>query len=211
MVPGSLVGAVALLVIGASQGPLSYWLGWAIFGVAVAMTLTGAAVPALVQIAGPDARQAVTACTIITGVTSAIFLPLTAWLEGCCGWRMTMLIFSVVFQLAHSVDAVEHPTAEDLDSRPEWVVHQIATTANFATSSRLATFLLGGLNFQREHHLYPRIAHVHYPALARVVREVCDEHGVPCRENVTVMSALRRACPSTTVRSDKPLARAVRT
>jgi len=101
------------------------------------------------------------------------------------------LIFSVVFQLAHSVDAVEHPTADDLDTRPEWVVHQIATTANFATSSRLATFLLGGLNFQREHHLYPRIAHVHYPALARVVREVAEEHGVPCRENVTVMSALR--------------------
>ena len=101
------------------------------------------------------------------------------------------LIFSVVFQLAHSVDAVEHPTAEDLASRPEWVVHQIATTANFATSSRLATFMLGGLNFQREHHLYPRIAHVHYPALARVVQEVCEEHGVSCRENVTVMSALR--------------------
>jgi linoleoyl-CoA desaturase len=105
---------------------------------------------------------------------------------------MTMgLIFSVVFQLAHSVDAVEHPTAADLDHRPEWAVHQIATTANFATSSWLATFLLGGLNYQREHHLFPRIAHVHYPALARVVREVCEEHGVPCRENVTLMQALR--------------------
>lgn len=105
---------------------------------------------------------------------------------------MTMgLIFSVVFQLAHSVDAVEHPTAADLDQRPEWAVHQIATTANFATRSRLATFLLGGLNYQREHHLFPRIAHVHYPALARVVREVCAEHGVACRENVTLMEALR--------------------
>ena len=101
------------------------------------------------------------------------------------------LIFSVVFQLAHTVDVVEHPVAGDLDHRPEWVVHQIATTANFATGSRVATFLLGGLNHQREHHLFPRVAHVHYPALERVVREVCDEHGVPCRENVTLTDALR--------------------
>lgn len=103
---------------------------------------------------------------------------------------MTMgFIFSVVFQLAHTVDAVEHP--ESGEARPEWVVHQIQTTANFAPRSRLLTFLLGGLNYQREHHLYPRIAHVHYPAIARVVEEVCAEHGVPCRENVTLADALR--------------------
>ena len=104
---------------------------------------------------------------------------------------MTMgLIFSVVFQLAHTVDVVEHPTIEP-DDRGEWVVHQIATTANFATGSRMATFLLGGLNYQREHHLFPRVAHVHYPALSRVVREVCAERGVPCRENITLVGALR--------------------
>lgn len=104
---------------------------------------------------------------------------------------MTMgLLFSVVFQLAHSVDVVDHPAFADASHRPEWVVHQIATTANFATGSGLATFLLGGLNYQREHHLFPRIAHVHYPALSRVVREVCAEHGVACRENVTIAGAL---------------------
>ena len=130
-------------------------------------------------------------------VTVAFLIPLTRHTVGqVLGVyvlvSMTMgLIFSVVFQLAHSVDAVEHPTTEDLDHRPEWVVHQIATTANFATRSRMATFLLGGLNYQREHHLFPRIAHVHYPALSRVVREVCAEHGVPCRENITLVGALR--------------------
>jgi len=104
---------------------------------------------------------------------------------------MTMgFIFSVVFQLAHSVDVVEHPSGDALAERPEWVVHQVQTTANFATDSRLATFLLGGLNHQREHHLFPRIAHVHYPALAHMVREVCADHGVPCRENATLAAAL---------------------
>ncbi len=103
---------------------------------------------------------------------------------------MTMgLIFSVVFQLAHSVDIVEHPAHGE--PRPEWVVHQIATTANFATGNRLVTLLLGGLNYQREHHLFPRIAHVHYPALAHIVKDVCREHGIECRENLTLASAIR--------------------
>ncbi len=103
---------------------------------------------------------------------------------------MTMgFIFSVVFQLAHSVDIVEHPVHGA--THPEWVVHQIETTANFATRSRIVTLLVGGLNYQREHHLFPRIAHVHYPALSRLVQDVCAEHGVPCRENVTLMDALR--------------------
>lgn len=105
---------------------------------------------------------------------------------------MTMdLIFSVVFQLAHTVDNVEHPRSDHDGPRAEWAEHQIATTANFATGSRVATFLLGGLNHQREHHLFPKVAHVHYPALARLVREVCDERGVPLREHVTIGSAVR--------------------
>jgi linoleoyl-CoA desaturase len=101
------------------------------------------------------------------------------------------LIFSVVFQLAHTVDVVEHPTREECEHRPEWVQHQIETTANFAADSRVMTFLLGGLNFQREHHLFPRVAHVHYPAFARIVRDVCLERGIACRENVTFIDAVR--------------------
>ena len=101
------------------------------------------------------------------------------------------LVFSVVFQLAHTVDVVEHPTHKDEGQRPEWAVHQIQTTANFAPQSRVLTFVLGGLNYQREHHLFPRVAHVHYPAFSRVVREVCDELGIRCRENVTLLDALR--------------------
>jgi len=127
--------------------------------------------------------------------TVAFVIPLTRHSAGTVAGTylfvsMTMgFIFSVVFQLAHSVDNVEHPAHGD--AHPEWAVHQVATTSNFATASRLATWLLGGLNYQREHHLFPRIAHVHYPALAKIVESVCAEHGVPCRENVTLGSALR--------------------
>ncbi len=97
MLPGTLVGAVSLLVVGASQGPWSFWFGWALFGLTVAMMLNNAAVPALVQIAGPDSRRAVSAYTIVTGVTSAVFLPLTDWLAARYGWRHTMLLFSLMY------------------------------------------------------------------------------------------------------------------
>ena len=97
MLPGTLVGAVSLLVVAVSQGPWSFWFGWALFGLTVAMMLNNAAAPALVQIAGTDSRRAVSAYTIVTGVTSAIFLPLTEWLASRYGWRHTMLIFSLMY------------------------------------------------------------------------------------------------------------------
>ncbi|KAA0163649.1 hypothetical protein FNF31_02810 [Cafeteria roenbergensis] len=37
----------------------------------------------------------------------------------------------------------------------------------------------GGLNYQAEHHLFPGVAHIHYPAISRIVRAVCEERGVP--------------------------------
>ena len=73
----------------------------------------------------------------------------------------------------------------------DWVKHQLATTVDFAPRSRVLTWYLGGLNFQVEHHLFPRICHLHYPALAAITRAVCDEHGVTHRSHDTFWSALR--------------------
>jgi MFS family permease len=97
MLAGTLIGAFALLVIACAHGPVVFWTGWGIFGVAVAMSMNNAAVPALVDIAGPQSRRAVSAFTILTGLTSAVFLPLTAWLEQRHGWRITLLMFSATF------------------------------------------------------------------------------------------------------------------
>ena len=127
----------------------------------------------------------------------ALAIPATrhSWTSVAVGFvaiSMVMgILFSVVFQLAHLVDTVQHPSASDGGKRDEWVVHQIQTTSNFATGSRFLGMALGGLNFQREHHLFPRISHVHYPALARIVREVCDEHQVPYAETPRLGDALR--------------------
>ena len=64
-----------------------------------------------------------------------------------------------------------------------WAVHQVETTVDFARESRVLSWLLGGLNFQIEHHLFPRICHVHYPAIAGMVEETCREFGVRYTEH----------------------------
>ena len=44
--------------------------------------------------------------------------------------------------------------------------------------SRLLSWFIGGLDFQIEHHLFPRLCHVNYPALAPLVEETCREFGL---------------------------------
>jgi len=49
---------------------------------------------------------------------------------------------------------------------------------------------VGGLNFQIEHHLFPRISHVHYPALSAIVRETCAKFQLPYNYYPTVGGAV---------------------
>jgi linoleoyl-CoA desaturase len=72
----------------------------------------------------------------------------------------------------------------------EFAMHQIATTANFATRNKAITWMVGGLNFQIEHHLFPRVAHVHYPQISKVVRQVCAERGIAYVEHTTFRKAV---------------------
>ncbi len=106
-------------------------------------------------------------------------------------WFAVGLILGVVFQVAHCAEEVEFPSASE-SGRIEhsWAVHQVETTVDFAPRNRLLTAYVGGLNFQIEHHLFPKICHVHYPQLAPIVREVCAEHGVRYTVHERFVSAL---------------------
>ncbi len=102
------------------------------------------------------------------------------------------IVLSVVFQLAHCVEEAEFPMPSEDTGRVAnaWAIHQVETTVDFARESRVACWLLGGLNFQVEHHLFPRICHVHYPALSRVVEATCREHGVRCVAHTTFLAGV---------------------
>jgi len=117
-----------------------------------------------------------------------LFLALPIYMIGFSNWVIGFVIFtcvagfvlSLVFQLAHTVQHTAFPIADVATNKleDEWAVHQIKTTANFATSNPVVSWLVGGLNFQIEHHLFPKISHVHYPAISKIIRQACQEYGL---------------------------------
>jgi linoleoyl-CoA desaturase len=130
-----------------------------------------------------------------------LFIGLPIYMHGFGAWLVGFIIFStvagfilsIVFQLAHTVEHTHFPMPDEVTGRveDEWAIHQVKTTANFATSNRLVSWLVGGLNFQVEHHLFPKISHVHYPVINKIVKQTCKEYGVEYIEYPTVTKAIR--------------------
>ena len=102
------------------------------------------------------------------------------------------VVLSTVFQLAHTVPDAEFHAAVAGDQRMPFgfAEHQVRATVDFAPSNRLLGWYVGGLNFQIEHHLFPDVCHVHYPALAAMVETTCREHGIPHRTTATLRAAM---------------------
>lgn len=117
------------------------------------------------------------------------FLP---WLTGFLSMTLFAgFILSIVFQLAHTVEETDFPVPNDeVQIENEWAIHQLETTANFATRNRVISWLVGGLNFQVEHHLFPKISHIHYPAISKIIRETCEEFNVRYIEYKKMRQAL---------------------
>tara|TARA_R110001592_G_scaffold72390_2_gene221070 strand:+ start:35887 stop:36996 length:1110 start_codon:yes stop_codon:yes gene_type:complete len=101
-------------------------------------------------------------------------------------------ILSFVFQLAHVVDHVEtkEVPAEKLMG-DAFLEHQLKTTSDFARRSKLVGWFVGGLNFQVEHHLFPHICHIHYPAISEIVKKTAQDFNLPYYEHRTLVEAIR--------------------
>lgn len=101
------------------------------------------------------------------------------------------ITLALVFQLAHIVEGTAFPLPDHQGTlEGSWAAHQMQTTADFACENGFANYLFGGLNFQIEHHLFPSICHVHYRALAPIVRKTAYEFGLPYHEHKTYFGAL---------------------
>jgi linoleoyl-CoA desaturase len=129
-----------------------------------------------------------------------VFMGIPIYVYGFLSWMVGFLVMttlsgfvlSIVFQLAHTVEATSFPLADEHTGRmeDEWAIHQLKTTANFATRNKVVSWFVGGLNFQVEHHLFPRISHIHYPALNKIVKQACAEYNVPYIEYRSVRKAI---------------------
>ena len=99
------------------------------------------------------------------------------------GWRAMIVpwlactatggfVLATLFVVSHNLTATKNkPSTSD-----DWAKMQIETSASWG--GHVASFFMGGLNLQIEHHLFPSLAHHHYAAIQPIVERTCAKHGV---------------------------------
>jgi linoleoyl-CoA desaturase len=98
------------------------------------------------------------------------------------------LSVSLVFQTTHTVDSTYFPAGRG--EFENGVYHIFATTADYATTNPVVSWLTGGLNHHIVHHLCPFVCHTHYAPLTRIVKETAEEFGIPYRQHPTMTRAI---------------------
>jgi linoleoyl-CoA desaturase len=69
------------------------------------------------------------------------------------------------------------------EEKRDWGAQQVIGSGNHTTDggwwSSFVAATWGGMNYQIEHHLFPSVSHVHYPALSKIVQQTCKEFSIP--------------------------------
>eukprot|EP00667_Euglena_gracilis_P006177 EG_transcript_6226 len=114
----------------------------------------------------------------LTGTSLLITIPLVPTATGA--------FLTFFFILSHNFDGSERipdknckvkSSEKDVEAdQIDWYRAQVETSSTYG--GPIAMFFTGGLNFQIEHHLFPRMSSWHYPFVQQAVRECCERHGV---------------------------------
>lgn len=104
-------------------------------------------------------------------VPSIIWGPLVGFGVYSAVWAFVGVFLALVFAPAHI--GLPIMSAQNND----WV-HQLETTRNLELP-RIVRFFFIGLDYQVEHHLFPKIPHQHLPRAAAITRAWCEKHGIP--------------------------------
>jgi len=130
-------------------------------------------------------------------LTTSSFLPFffhDAWWAAILAVTSTVITSTlVVFQIVvnHEQEIVLEPLrATEYPDKIDYGLHQLNTSANFASTSNFWIQFGGGLNLQIEHHLFPSIHYFHYPAIREIVKQVVKEQGHRYLEFDTMWDAI---------------------
>lgn len=99
MLAGSVMCALAMGLMAAAQGVGSYVLAWVVAGLGTPVIFSTIAHVGLAQIAGREARRAITGLMFFTGLSSFFFLPISKALGEWVGWRGAYLVFAALHLL----------------------------------------------------------------------------------------------------------------
>jgi fatty acid desaturase (delta-4 desaturase) len=89
------------------------------------------------------------------------------------------LTLAILFGLSHNFEHVDRDPTHDTRNGGDatcWFKSQVETSSTYG--GFISGALTGGLNFQVEHHLFPRMSSAYYPYIAPTVRKICEKHGV---------------------------------
>ena len=102
------------------------------------------------------------------------------WLWAMALWVFMMMMFGFFMGAAFAPNHKGMPLIER-DSKIDFFQRQVLTSRNIR-GSWLTDNLMGGLNRQVEHHLFPSMARPHLAKAHKIVVEFCSERGVPLVE-----------------------------
>ena len=88
------------------------------------------------------------------------------------------------FILSHNFVGVHFFDKNSKTHNYSFLYRQASSSSN--VGGAFLCFINGGLNYQIEHHLFPRIQHSHYPKIAPFVREYCLSKNIPYKHFPTI-------------------------
>lgn len=94
MMVGTVISALGFVLLSNASGPIMYFAAWLLFGVGGSASLSTASYIVLNEIAGRNAKGAIGALMLVTGLSSSIFWPTTSFLASVLGWRYTCLVYA---------------------------------------------------------------------------------------------------------------------
>lgn len=96
MLAGSLVAAMGLWCLAVAGSYSTFMVAWTLIGAAMSLTLYEAAFATLNGTLAGDAARAISTVTLLGGLASTAFWPLTETLAVRLGWRDTLTLYALI-------------------------------------------------------------------------------------------------------------------
>lgn len=145
MTTGSVLGTLSVAAVVAAPNYPCFVAAWILAGCAMSAVFYAPAFAALTRYFAPDAVRALTALTLVAGLASTVFAPLTAALSSQMGWRETYLVLAGIlavvtipahlFGLRRPWRAIEHHHAVEAPTRTARSLPFVALAVSFALAA----------------------------------------------------------------------------
>jgi fatty acid desaturase len=115
----------------------------------------------------------------VGGYLTALLLVLTPW-QALAFLAVHQALFGLYMGCSFAPNHKGMPVLTG-DEELDYVRRQVLTARN-VHGNRVTDFLLGGLNYQVEHHLFPNMPRPNLRRAHPLIRRFCTEHGIPFNE-----------------------------